>query len=126
VDGRAQHHRERIAPSITLAAADARKPAPRILAGINICVTDNPQGARARAAQQLALYGTLPAYRAMLDAEGVEAPEDLLIAGDEETFARGITQYTDAGATDARVSVIADDEQDVTRSWSLLRALAEE
>jgi F420-dependent oxidoreductase-like protein len=116
--------REHITPRITAAAAAAHKPPPRILAGINICVTNNPEAARARAAQQLALYGTLPAYRAMLDAEGVEGPEDLLIAGDEKTVAREITEYADAGATDARVSVIADDEQDVTRSWSLLRALA--
>jgi F420-dependent oxidoreductase-like protein len=117
--------RERITPRISAAASEAQRPAPRILAGINICVSDNPREARARAAQQLALYGTLPAYRAMLDAEGVEGPEDLLIAGNEDTVAAGLAAYAQAGATGARVSVIADNEQDATRTWTLLRAIAQ-
>jgi len=77
---------------------------PRILAGVNICVTDDPAAARQRADEQLALYGTLPAYRAMLDAERVAAREDLLNAGDETTVSEGLQAYGHAGGTDVRVS----------------------
>jgi len=117
--------REHVVPRITSAATEAGRPAPRILAGVNVCVTDDPHTARARAATQLALYGTLPAYRAVLDTEGVGGPEDLLIAGDEETVTRGLDAYERAGATDVRVSVIAENENDAARTRDLLRQLAE-
>ena len=115
--------RERVAPRIMAAARAAGRPAPRILAGVNVCVTDDPGAARARAAEQLALYGTLPAYRAMLYAVGVHGPEDLLIAGDEDTVAAGLDAYAHAGATDVRVSVIAADERETARTRALLRSL---
>jgi F420-dependent oxidoreductase-like protein len=115
--------RERIAPRITAAAVAAAKTPPRILAGVNICVTDDPGAARAQAAQQLALYGTLPAYRAMLDAEGVAGPEDLLIAGDEDTVTEGLLAYAQAGTTDVRVSVVAGSDTDAARTHALLRTL---
>ena len=116
--------RDRITPRVTAAARASGRAAPRILAGVNVCVTDDPAAARARAAEQLALYGTLPAYRAMLDAEGVAGPEDLLVAGDEDTAAAGLDAYARAGATDVRVSVIATDERDIARTRALLQSLA--
>jgi 5,10-methylenetetrahydromethanopterin reductase len=115
---------DRIAPRITAAASAAGRTQPRVLAGVNICVTDDADAARAHAAQQLALYGTLPAYRAMLDAEGVAGPEDLLIAGDEDAVAEGLLAYARAGATDVRVSVVTGSDTDAVRTRALLRTLA--
>jgi len=108
---------ERVTPIIT----DGR-----ILAGISVCVTDDVAAARARAAEEQSVYGTLPAYQAVLAAEGVSAPEDLLIAGTEDEVADGIAAYAGAGVTDVRVTIISgnDDEHDRTRA--LLRALHKE
>lgn len=114
---------ERIAPTITDAAAGAGRPAPRILAGVTICVTDDPSAARRRAAEEQAVYGTLPAYQAMLTAEGVDGPEGLLMAGTEDEVADGLARYGDAGATDLRVSILAGDPDEMARSRALLRSL---
>ncbi len=40
---------------------------------------------QARAAEEFAIYGQLPSYRAMLDREGYAGPEDAAIIGDETT-----------------------------------------
>ena len=56
----AQH----IAPRIRDAAAKADRPAPRIVAGVPVCVTDDVAAARRFAVERLGSYGRLPAYRA--------------------------------------------------------------
>ena len=61
-------------PTITRAAEASGRPAPRIGAGMPVCVTDDEAGARARAAQIFQIYGVLPSYRAMLDREGACRP----------------------------------------------------
>ncbi|MGH8999958.1 MAG: LLM class flavin-dependent oxidoreductase, partial [Acidimicrobiia bacterium] len=91
---------ERIVPSLTAAAAAAGRPAPRVVAGLPVCITTDPEGARQRAAQQFAMYGTLPAYRRLLDEAGVAGPEDVAVIGDEETVAKRIAELAGAGATD--------------------------
>lgn len=57
---------EHIVPSITAAAAEAGKPPPRVVAGLPVCVTDDVEEARRRAARGFVMYGQLPSYRAML------------------------------------------------------------
>jgi 5,10-methylenetetrahydromethanopterin reductase len=116
--------RDRITPTITEAATAAGRSAPRILAGVNICVTGDPDAARVRAADALAVYGTLPAYRAVLDAEGAAAPEDLLVAGDEDAVEAGLRSYAAAGATDVRVSIHAGTDEELERSRAVLRSVA--
>jgi F420-dependent oxidoreductase-like protein len=116
----------RVTPILTDAATEAGRPPPRILAGISVCVTDDPSSARARAAEEQAVYGTLPAYQAVLAAEGVTAPEDLLIAGDASSVRRGIGAYADAGVTDVRASIIATNDGDYERTRTLLSTLARE
>ncbi|HLF40025.1 MAG TPA: hypothetical protein VI854_00990 [Acidimicrobiia bacterium] len=45
------------------------------------------------------MYGTLPAYRRLLDEEGVDGPADVHIAGDEDEVAARIQALGDRGAT---------------------------
>ena len=54
-------------PTLRAAATAAGRPEPRVAVGLPICVTDDPDGARARAAQIFEVYGHLPSYRAMLE-----------------------------------------------------------
>ena len=114
---------EHVAPTISKAAGDAGRPAPRILAGVTAVVTDDADAARERAASEQAIYGTLPAYRHMLDAEGVDGPADLVIAGTEDVVAEGLGRYAEAGATDVRVTVLAGDDDERDRTRALLTAL---
>jgi 5,10-methylenetetrahydromethanopterin reductase len=90
---------EHIGPTIRAAAAEAGRPgdAVAVVAGLPICVTDDVDGARAQAAEQFALYGTLPAYRAMLDREGYANPEDAAIIGDEKTVSERLDELGAVG-----------------------------
>src|SRR5262249_59934134 len=52
-----------VAPTIRKAAADAGRPAPRIVAGLPGAVHDDVAEARAAAARQFAAHGHLPNYQ---------------------------------------------------------------
>ncbi len=111
------------APTLRTAAEEAGNPEPFVTSGVPVCVTDDVEGTRARAAQVYAIYGQLPSYRAMLDREGLEGPADLAIIGDEETVARRIRDFADAGVTDLAASEFASGDDERTRTRALLRSL---
>ena len=92
--------REHTVPRIAEAAAAAGRPAPRVVVGLPVAVTRDPDAARRAAAQQFVVYGTLPSDRAMFDREGVEGPAGIVIAGDEATVGAELAGLAAAGATD--------------------------
>lgn len=110
-------------PAITKAAADAGRPAPRVVVSLPVCVTDDVDGARSRAASVFQVYGLLPSYRAMLDREGAAGPADVAIVGDEATVAAGIRRVADAGATDFSAAEFGADTDERKRTRELLRSL---
>lgn len=111
-----------VIPAITSSAARHGRPAPRVAAGIPVCVTDDADGARQRAAQTFAVYGILPSYRAMLDREGLEGPADLAVVGSEDAVQAGIARYAATGLTDfLAVEFGTPEERHTTRE--LLRGL---
>ncbi len=112
------------APALAQAAADAGNPDPRVASGVPVCVTDDIDGTRARAAQVYAIYGQLPSYRAMLDREGLAGPEDLAIIGDEDTVAARIRDFADAGVTDLAASEFGANDTERERTRALLTTLA--
>ncbi len=112
-----------IVPSITKAAADAGRPAPRVAVGLPVCVTDDAAAARARAAKTYEVYGFLPSYRAMLDREGAQGPADVAIVGTEAEVAAGIQRVADAGATDFAAAEFSTTPDEKTRTRELLRSL---
>ena len=87
-------------PVITAAARAAGRPAPRVCASLPVCVTDDPAAARARAADEFAVYGMLPSYRAMLDREGAAGPADVAIVGDAATVTGAVHHLAEIGVTD--------------------------
>jgi len=108
-----------VVPRITKAAADAGRDAPMIVAGVPICVTDDPEKAKQDAEQVFAIYGTLPSYRAMLDREGAAGPGDIALVGDEDAVRAGIARYADAGVTHFNAAPFGD----VGRTLALLGSL---
>jgi F420-dependent oxidoreductase-like protein len=110
-------------PTITKAASAAGRPAPRIGAGMPVCVTDDVAGARERAAQVFQVYGVLPSYRAMLDREGAAGPADVAIVGTEQEVAAGIARLADAGVTDFAAVEFGAGGDERRRTRELLRSL---
>jgi len=115
--------RDYIVPTITQAAAAAGRPSPRVVCLLPVCVTDDPDGARARANRVLAIYGQLPSYRAMLDREGAAQPGDVVLTGDEAAVAAQIRALDEAGVTDF-VAVEYSHGEDQVRTRALLKSLA--
>jgi len=92
--------RDHIVPTITRAAEEAGRPSPRVVCSVPVCVTNDPEDARKRAAKVFAIYGQLPSYRAMLDREGASGPADLAIVGDEDTVGAQVQAFAEVGVTD--------------------------
>ena len=114
--------RDYIVPTMTAAAQEAGRPAPRVVCILPVCVTDDPDGARARAATVFEIYGQLPSYRAMLDREGAQGPADVAIVGDEDAVAGQITALADCGVTDFVAGEFASGQERL-RTRALLRTL---
>jgi F420-dependent oxidoreductase-like protein len=114
--------RDYVAPAITKAADAAGRPAPRVVCILPVCVTDDPDRARARAAKVFAIYGQLPSYRAMLDREGAAGPADVAITGDEGAVGAQIMALAEAGVTDFVAGEYARGEEH-QRTRALLKSL---
>jgi len=125
---------EHIAPRINKAAADAGKPAPRIVAGIpvTLCANSEIEAAKERANRILAEAETSPNYQRLLDRGSARDVGDLCAAGDEESILKRFKQFTDAGVTDLSVRLLpigANRDELIAskrRTREVIAALAEE
>jgi F420-dependent oxidoreductase-like protein len=118
--------RTHIAPKLAEAAQAAGRPRSRIVAALPICVTDEPQRAKDRVARVLGRYGQLVNYRRVLDIEGVEGPQDVMLVGNEAEVEAQLRDLADAGATDfyaAFMTLDRDDAESVPRTRELLKGL---
>ena len=79
--------------------------------------------AKARIDAALAIYPSLPSYKAMLDMEGAQSAADVSFVGDEESVAASIGRLADAGATDF-VAAVVGDAAERDRGFALLGELA--
>jgi F420-dependent oxidoreductase-like protein len=115
-----------VVPALRGAAAEAGRPesAVRVAASLPISVTDDVAGARKQAAQEFAVYGTLPSYRAMLDREGYAGPEDAAIIGDEDTVSERLDELSAAGVDEFTASLFDASPEVRARTRALLRARA--
>jgi 5,10-methylenetetrahydromethanopterin reductase len=114
--------RDYIVPTIRQAAEAAGRPSPRVVCLLPVCVTDDPDGARARANRVFSIYGLLPSYRAMLDKEGAQEPGDIALTGDENAVAGQIGELAEAGVTDFVAAQFSRGD-DAERTRALLKSL---
>jgi 5,10-methylenetetrahydromethanopterin reductase len=91
--------KEHIGPTLRAAAAAAGRSqgSVSVAAALPVSVTDDVDAARSLAAEQFAMYGYLPSYRAMLDREGYAGPEDAALIGDESTVWQRLDEVRGAG-----------------------------
>jgi len=113
--------KEHIGPTLRTAAAEAGRPegAVGVAAALPLDVTDDAAAARSLAAEQFAMYGKLPSYRAMLDREGYSGPEDAALIGDEATVRDRLDELRAAGV-DEFVAIPFDpspEARDRTRAY---------
>lgn len=101
-----------IAPIINAAAEQAGRAQPRIVAAVQVGVTDDPAGLIEHGREQGRMYDTFPSYRGVLDREGVRSGADLTLAGSIDHIAEGLAAYAAAGATDLRIMISARDDEE--------------
>ena len=112
-----------IVPTITKAAEEFGRPAPRVIAALPVCVTDDRAGASARAAETFAGYGGLPSYRAMLDREGVAGPADIAIIGSAAEVQDRVGALAGIGVTDFAAVEFGATADEVTNTREALKGL---
>lgn len=115
-----------VVPTITAAAEAAGRPPPRVVASLIVTVTDDEAAVRERHATNLAGYGSLPSYRAMLDREGAATPADVCLVGDEASVREQIAAVADAGATDFAAVEVGTNDEERARTRALLRDIVRE
>jgi F420-dependent oxidoreductase-like protein len=115
---------DHIVPAIATAAADAGRPAPRVVVLVPAAVTTE-EHARRVLAGELAFYPRFPSYQRVLALSGVDDPVELALVGDEDTVADGLRRYADAGATEIVLTAHHGLDPAIrTRTWRLAGALA--
>ena len=113
-----------IVKRLSTAAEAAGRPAPRVVGGVPIVLTGQPDEARQQIAQGLAMYGQLPSYRAMLDREELAGPADIALVGDENALRSGIERYRSAGVTDLNAAIMSVEPGAYDRTLEFLSSLA--
>jgi F420-dependent oxidoreductase-like protein len=114
-----------VTPSITRAAAAAGRPAPRVVAGIPVCLCrdDEVEVAAARANRILAEAEMSPNYQRLLDHGDARNIGDILAAGSETAIEQRLRSFADAGVTDISVRVvpIGDGRDELVASYRRTR-----
>jgi F420-dependent oxidoreductase-like protein len=115
---------EQIVPLITAAATTAGRPSPRVVVALPAIVTDDEADGRVKADEQLAGYGGIPVYRAVLDREGAAGPADVSVVGDEQSVTAQLRRLADIGATDF-VAIPTGTDDDRRRTLDHLATLGQ-
>jgi F420-dependent oxidoreductase-like protein len=99
---------EHVVPRISKAAASAGRPAPRIVAGIPVCLCrpSEVDAARGRANRILGEAEISPNYQRLLSRGDASDVGDLCAAGDEAAIAARFRRFADAGVTDLSVRLL--------------------
>jgi F420-dependent oxidoreductase-like protein len=97
-----------VAPRITRAAEAAGRPAPRIVAGVPVCLCrdDEVDAAVERTNRILAEAEVSPNYQRLLDHGDARNVGDILAAGGEAAIEKRLRSFADAGVTDVSVRVV--------------------
>jgi len=99
---------EHVVPRITKAAADAGRPAPRIIAGVPIalCRPEEVDAAREYANRLLGHAELSPNYVRLLEHGDATDVGDVMAAGGESAILERLRRFRDAGVTDLAARVV--------------------
>ena len=115
-----------VAPAITAAASAAGRAAPRIVAGVPVCLCrdDDVEVAVERTNRILAEAEVSPNYQRLLDTGDARQVGDILAAGSESSVEKRLRAFVDAGATDISARVVPVGENREERLASMQRTRA--
>ncbi|KZS59598.1 TIGR03564 family F420-dependent LLM class oxidoreductase [Mycobacterium ostraviense] len=99
---------EHVVPRITKAAGNAGRPAPRIVAGVPVCLcsTTEVDAARERANRILGEAEVSPNYQRLLGYGDAKDVGDICAAGHEDAILARLRRFADAGVTDLSVRLL--------------------
>ncbi len=109
-----------ILANVRKAASAAGKPDPQVVGGFPIVLTNKPDEAKDAIDKALAIYPTLPSYKAMLDKEGVEQPSGIAMVGGENVLRSGLQRLRDMGVTHFSAAIVPADEGAYDRTLDFL------
>src|SRR4051794_40952737 len=97
-----------VVPRITAAAEAAGRPAPRVVAGIPVCLCgeDEIDEATDRTNRLLSEAEVSPNYQKLLDLGDAREIGDILAAGSEASIEKRLRSFQNAGVTDVSVRVV--------------------
>ncbi len=111
---------EHVVPRITAAAEAAGRPAPRVMAGVPVCLCGDDQvdAAVAQTNKVLSEVVASPNYVRLMAHGDARSVGDVLVCGSEATMERRLRRFADAGVTDlnARVVPLGRDRQEIKAS----------
>ncbi|OAA18929.1 F420-dependent oxidoreductase, MSMEG_4879 family [Frankia sp. EI5c] len=114
---------DHVVPRLTKAAAEAGRPAPRIIAGVPValCAPGEVDAAREYAEQTLGHAELSPNYVRLLEHGDARGIGDVMAAGDETAILDRLRRYREAGVTDLGARVIPLGPDVATRAESRRR-----
>ena len=115
---------EVVIPEMGDAAREAGKPEPRIIAGVPISITSDPDGARERIGRAYAMYNTLPSYQRVIQGSGADDPAGVSIVGSEEEVELELRRWRDIGVTDFYAAFEGANAEERQRTREFVAALA--
>jgi len=115
-----------VVPTLTRSAEAAGRPAPRVVAGVPVCLCRDEEVdvAVARANRILAEADMSPNYQKPLEHGDARDVGDILAAGSERAIERRVRAFADAGVTDFSVRVVPIGEGRDERLASMQRTRA--
>jgi F420-dependent oxidoreductase-like protein len=119
-----------VVPNLVRAAEEAGRQAPRVVAGVPVCLCGDQEvdAAVARTNRILSEAEISPNYQKLLDHGDARSVGDILLAGSESTIRKRMQSFADAGATDLslRVVPIGDGRDELIASSKRTRQLLSE
>jgi 5,10-methylenetetrahydromethanopterin reductase len=110
-------------PTMSAAAREAGRPAPRFVAMVPVLLCDDVDVGRATVNAAFEMYGQIPSYRATLDRGGAAMPADVAVIGDAGAVEAGLAAFADIGVTDL-AAVVPPAAPSARATTELLSALA--
>lgn len=114
---------EFIEPTIAMAAAEAGRPSPKIIAAVPVLVSDDVDTAHELAAAKLSFYETIPSYQKVIAREGIDRITELAAVGSVGAVVDRLRSYLDAGATEVVLSPLRTEDSDVTALFDVAREI---
>ena len=106
-----------IIPAISGAASRAQRDAPRVIAGLPVCVTSDVPSAYDAVRPRIQASGQMPSYQRQLALEGLDDVAKLAIVGDADHVGEQISALAASGVTELMADVFGTpEEQAETRS----------